>query len=759
MRYLLQRPWFGALVYFILGLVWITCSDQLLAWLITDTRLLTQYQSYKGYFYVGLTAVLAWFLLQQKQHVVHSLNQSERAFADTFACAAVGIAHVSPTGQFLRANQALCQMLGYDSAELSQLSSQQLTLAADLNADTEMERQLRDGRIDHYDVEKRYRCKDGSILWVHVSAAIIRSPTQCYFIFVIHDIIEQKQVQQQLAQSELRFRTLLDNTPQIAVQGYYADGSTFYWNKASELIYGYSREEAIGKNLLDLIIPDNMQELVSQAMQQMAETGISVPSEELSLQRKDGSLVSVFSGHAVVKLPDMAPQIFCIDVDLTERKKQAAALAFLADFDAVTQLPNRQHFTQRVDKAITAARQQQLQCAVLLMDLDNFKDINDSFGHSAGDQLLMQVSQRLQQCCAPQHLLARLGGDEFGVLLQSVQSETEVAEFAALLMKQLQQPCVLSNGNEIITAVSVGISLYPHHATSSEDLIRAADTAMYKVKSEGRNHIALYSDELTAQARTRVLLEARLRNALKQDLLQCYYQPQIDISSGKVVGAEVLLRWYDAELGTVTPSVFIPLAEGCGLIHNLGGWVLQQSCRQLRRWLDQGLAPLSLAVNVSAQQFSKAQLLDELKLVLTETALPAGLLELEVTESVLMTDESRVIATMHQIKALGVRLAIDDFGTGYSSLAYLKRLPLDVLKIDRRFIEHIPQANDDQQIVSAIIALAHTMNFKVLAEGVETAEQLAFLRQQGCDYYQGYYFSKALPPEAFLTLLQQQPNC
>lgn len=755
LQILLQHPWFGALVYFLFGLLWITSSDKLLAWLVTEHSALTQYQSYKGYFYVGLTALLAWFLLKQKQHISRSLNQSEQAFIDTFSHAAAGIAHVSMEGRFLRVNRVLCQMLGYTEAELTSMSFQQLTFPADLNTDIAMVRQLQNGQINHYELEKRYICKDGKVLWAYLSVAIIRSPALSYFISVIHDINEQKRVQQQLAQSELRFRTLLDNTPQIAVQGYYADGSTFYWNKASELIYGYSREEAIGKNLLELIIPAPMKPSVAEAMTQMAQTGTSIPSEELSLQRKDGSMVSVFSGHAVVKLPEMEPQIFCIDVDLTEHKKQAAALAFLSDFDAVTQLPNRQHFTRCVDKAIAQARQQEQQCAVLLMDLDNFKDINDSFGHSAGDQLLMQVSRRLQQGCEAQHVLARLGGDEFGVLLPAVQSDVEATEFAALLMRQLQQPCVLNNGAEVNTAVSVGISLYPDHATSSEDLIRAADAAMYKVKGEGRNHIALYNDALTAQAKQRVVLETRLRQAIKNDVLQCYYQPQIDIASGKVVGAEVLLRWHDDELGVVTPSVFIPLAEGCGLIHDLGAWVLRQSLRQLKHWLDQGMAPFSLAVNVSAQQFSKDQLLEELKLALAETAVPPELLELEVTESVLMIDETRVIATMHQIKALGVRLAIDDFGTGYSSLSYLRRLPLDVLKIDRRFIEHIPQAKDDIQITTAIIALAHTMNFKVLAEGVETAEQLAFLRQQGCDYYQGYYFSKALPAREFSALLQR----
>ena len=633
-----QQPWFGAAAYLILGLSWIAGSDAVLSWLITDPVQLMQYQSYKGFFYVGLTAALAWVLLKQKQGYISSRNLA----------------------------------------------------------------------------------------------------------------------QQQLAQSELRFRMLLDNAPQIAIQGYYADGTTFYWNKASELIYGYSKEEALGQNLLDLIIPSYMQDSVRAAMLQMAETGTAIPSEELALRRKDGSLVPVFSGHAVVKLPNTAAQIYCIDVDLTERKKQAAQLAFLSDYDAVTQLPNRQHFSQSVEHAITQATINKGSCAVLMMDLDNFKDINDSFGHSAGDQLLMQVSQRLHNCCAPPQTLARLGGDEFAVLMPDVQSDSEVTELAEKMLKKLQHPFVLADGNEIISAISIGISLYPQHAQSGEDLLRAADVAMYKVKNEGRNHVAIYSDDLTALARQRVVLEGRLRNALKTNSLQCYYQPQVNIVSNQIVGAEVLLRWHDPELGFISPAVFVALAESCGLIHSLGLWVLQQSCQQYKTWLEQGIAPFSLAVNVSAHQFSKVQFLQELKQVLADTGIPPHCLELEVTESALMLDEAKVVALMHQIKALGVRLAIDDFGTGYSSLSYLKRMPLDVLKIDRRFIEHIPQANDDKQITTAIIAMAHSMGLKVLAEGVETAAQQAFLQQKQCDYFQGYLFSKPLPAHEFAALIKQQ---
>lgn len=750
-----QKAWFGALCYLALGVLWITLSDAVLAWFISDAQTLSQYQSYKGYFYVSLTAVLAWLLLSQRQRYSRSLAETEDIFSATFELAAVGIAHVGLDGQFIRANTLLCDLLGYSETQLKRLTFQKITHPDDLQKDESALAELLANKIQQYSLEKRYICADGAIIWAQLSVAMVRSNSKPYFISVVKDITQQRQTLLQLEQSELRFRTLLDNAPQLAIQGYLRDGTTFYWNKACEQIYGYSKEEALGSNLLDLIIPSYMRNAVTHAMQQMADSGEAIDSEELALRRKDGSLVPVYSGHAVVKLPDMEPQIYCIDLDLTEHKKQAAELAFLADFDVVTQLPNRQYFYQRVEQAINQASQVNGHCAILLMDLDNFKNINDSYGHAAGDQLLMQISQRLHKCCAPAHTLARLGGDEFGVLVQHWAYSEHLVTLADRLLAQLEMPCKLLDQSEVIITASIGISLYPEHAQNCDELIRAADAAMYKVKQGGRNHVAFYSDELTVQARQRVQLERHLRLALKANKLTCYYQPQIDINSGHIIGAEVLLRWFDDELGFISPDVFIPLAESCGLIHTLGIWVLQSSCKQYVAWQQAGLPAFRLAVNVSAQQFGKASFFAEMQQTITAIGMPPEQMELEVTESTLMLGEANINQLMQQIKQLGMSLAIDDFGTGYSSLSYLKRLPLDILKIDRSFIEHLPDDNEDKQIVRAIISLAHNLNFKVLAEGVETAEQLAFLRQQGCDYYQGYYFSKPIAAADFAALLQQ----
>lgn len=757
-RMLRLYPVIGVLMYLLLGVFWILFSDQLLLILTDNAEQFARYQTYKGLFYISLTGLLAWFLLRQHQRLAASLQASEQAFSQTFEHAAAGIAHAGADGQFLRVNQHFAAMLGYCPAEMLSMSFQQITHPEDLDQDQHQFNQLAQNITSSYTLEKRYFNKAGHTIWVKLAVAKARNTRDesPYFIAVVQDISAQKLAEQQLLESELRFRTLLDNAPQISVQGYDQDGITIYWNRASELIYGYTKEEALGQSLLELIIPAEAHSEVRQAMTYMAENAKPIAAEELTLKRKDGSLISVFSNHAVVQLPDKPPQIFCIDIDLTERKRQAKELAFLAEFDPLTQLPNRQHFSNRLASAVKLAKRNQQFLAVMILDLDHFKDINDSFGHQTGDSLLLQVTERLNLCCRETDTLARLGGDEFVFLVEQLAQPEDAARVADKILKQLNAAFPLGQQADVNVGASIGICIYPLHADSAEALLQGADAALYRAKAEGRNTYSFYSDSLTLQARARLVLEQRLRNAIKQNHLTCYYQPQLDINSGRIIGAEVLLRWVDPSDGIISPDTFIPLAEASGLIHPIGNFVLQQACHQGKTWQLEGLANINLAVNVSAQQFNKGDLAQKVTAILQNTGFDPACLELEVTENALMGDEDVVIKTMLALRALGIKLAIDDFGTGYSSLAYLKRLPLDILKIDRRFIENLPQAEDDQSIAKAIIDLAHNLRFKVLAEGVETSEQLAFLRQQRCDYYQGYYFSKAVPAAEFAELLKKQ---
>lgn len=701
-----------------------------------------------------------------------------------------------------------------------------------------------------------------------------------HLLLEIADITSQKETEQQLIFSEMRFRTLLDKTPEIAVQGYEADGTTFYWNQASEQLYGYSKTEALGRNLLELIIPIEMRQGVRQAIDHMVTTGQAVSSEELLLQRKDGSKVAVHSGHAVVKLPGTPAQIFCMDLDLTERKKQQshlrlaaevfncsregimitdtsriiisvnpalqqllgyseaevlgqtptmfrsgqhsnefyqqlwqmleqqhywqgeiinrrkdgeeiplqlsisavfdeqqnvshyaaiftdlseiratkAEMAFLAEHDELTHLPNRQLFLQLLEQTLKVAKREQQSCAVLVMDLDHFKDVNDSYGHHLGDELLLQVSQRLKSQCREMDVLARLGGDEFALLLTSLTTLEDPARVAMKLLAALSQPWLLSDRFEVQLGVSIGISIFPLHAQTTAELLQGADAALYKAKAAGRNTYTFFSDEFTQSAREKLTLETNLRKAIRQGDLKVYYQPQLDIRSGQIIGAEALVRWFDAELGMISPARFIPVAEACGLINDIGQFVLEETCRQGQRWLKLDLPKITLAVNVSPVQFKRFDMKKMVLETLAKTGYPAHALELELTESALMENEEIVISSLNELRDLAIRLAIDDFGTGYSSLAYLKRFPLDVLKIDKQFIDDIPHSKDDMEIATAIIGIAHTLGFKVLAEGVETAEQLAFLTSQRCDFYQGYYCSPPIPAEQFEQLLRQQSN-
>ncbi|WP_306523048.1 PAS domain S-box protein [Rheinheimera sp.] len=721
---------------------------------------------------------------------------------------------------------------------------------------------------------------DGSSYWQAYSLRRILDSTAklSHILLEIEDISRQKQAEQHWQDSELRFRTLLDNTPEIAVQGYEADGTTFYWNKASERIYGYNKDEAIGQNLLQLIIPPAMHHDVRQAMQQMAATGEPIPSSELLLQHKNGSLVPVYSGHAVVKLRDQAAQIFCMDLDLTERKQQdeklrlsaavfnssregilitdthkriisvnpalqllfgyneaeligqtpnifrsgrhpaefyqqmwqmlqqqnywqgeilnkrkdgellqlqlsisavfdeqqqishyaaiftdlsqiratEAEMAFLADHDELTHLPNRHLFLQLLEQHIKTARAEQQSCAVLVLDLDHFKHVNDSYGHRLGDELLLQVARRLKQHCRPADLLARLGGDEFALLLPQLTAPEEAAWMAEQIIQTMNQPWLLDGQFEVTLGTSIGICLFPAHADNTAALIQGADSALYKAKAAGRSTFTFYADEFTQAARDRLTMEANLRKAIRLGHLQVYYQPQLDIRTGHIIGAEALVRWFDPQQGMIPPSRFIPVAESCGLINEIGSFVLKQSCAQGQSWRQQGLNNLTLAVNVSPSQFKRFDMKALVRETLNSTGFPADALELELTESALMENEEAVIDTLNQLRGLGIRLAIDDFGTGYSSLAYLKRFPLDVLKIDKKFIDDIPASKDDMAIATAIIGIAHTLGFKVLAEGVETTTQLEFLRQQHCDHYQGYLCSPPISAEKFELLLRQQ---
>lgn len=427
----------------------------------------------------------------------------------------------------------------------------------------------------------------------------------------------------------------------------------------------------------------------------------------------------------------------------------------LANYDTVTGLPNRAFFQDRLQQAIASADRNKQRLAVLFIDLDHFKKVNDTLGHAMGDQLLRMVSERSLACVRKSDTVARLGGDEFTLILLNI-GRVEVADtIARNLIRELSQPYLVA-GREFFLGASIGIAIYPDDGNEMEVLVRNADTAMYRVKQFGRNHHQFYSSDMSDQTAERLELENDLRKAIKLGELLLYYQPQLDCISGRIVSMEALLRWQHPQRGLVFPDSFIPLAEETGLIVEIGEWVLRAACIQNKKWQDMGYAHMPIAVNLSMRQFEQDCLVEATVEILKETGLSAQWLELELTEGVFLHNVKRASLVLKKLRSLGVVVSIDDFGTGYSSLSQLRRLPIDRIKVDRSFIQGVPKDSDDAAIVAAIIVLARKLNLNVIAEGVETEAQLDFLREQGCDQWQGYLCSKPVPVNEFEKLLDRQ---
>ncbi len=573
-------------------------------------------------------------------------------------------------------------------------------------------------------------------------------------VFIARDITQRTQAEEALRESELRFRSLLRDIPSISVQGYGSDGTTTYWNKASETLYGYSEQEALGKNLLDLIIPAEMREPVRKDIAAMFATGQPIPAGELRLRRKDGSLVDVFSSHTRIAVPGQAPEMFCIDIDISARKAAEKEARFLAFYDALTGLPNRRLLADRLQQVMASSARTGHHAAVLFVDIDNFKTLNDTRGHEVGDLLLVEMGRRLRTSLREQDTVARLGGDEFVLVLQNLGQEAteaaaQVRTIGELILAQVRLPCHLLGQEHHFTA-SIGATLLCQPQPSSADeVLKQADLAMYRAKDAGRNTLRFFDPDMQEAINQRARLETEMHDGLRMEQFLLLYQPQVD-STGHVTGAEVLLRWQHPDKGLVSPALFIPMAEETGLILPLGQWALETALFQQARWRDAPrLAHLTLAINVSARQFHQADFVTQVLAILERTGADPARIKLELTESLLLEDVDGVIATMQALKAHGVGFSLDDFGTGYSSLSYLKRLPLDQIKIDQGFVRDVMLDPRDAAIAHTIIALAHMLGLAVIAEGVETTAHYQFLLEHGCRAFQGYLFGRPEPLEAF----------
>jgi diguanylate cyclase (GGDEF)-like protein/PAS domain S-box-containing protein len=683
------------------------------------------------------------------------IRRSEERYRTIIEQMEDGFFETDLAGKFTFVNDAECRNLGYTREELFELKRAQFAEGKNHKAliDLFIEVYKTGIPVKAYDLELTK--KDGTKSYDEISISLIRNsqgePTG--FRGIARNITERKLLEEKIRQSEERYRTIIEEMEEWYFETDLTGNITFF-NDIFSNVLGYSQKELTGLNFRDFIKKEDL-DSVYRLFNQVFKTGKSTKNFPYEFVRPDGTVTS--AEFSIFPKRDQDAKIVGfrgVGHDITERKRAEEKIQYLATHDALTGLPNRLMFNQLLNHAIQAARRYTRQFAVLFIDLDRFKIINDTLGHDAGDQLLQEIAARLKQTLRAVDIVARLGGDEFVILIEELTDLSQLETVSHRILSAVIKPMTLI-GEECRITASIGISIFPKDADDEQSLMKNADIAMYFAKEEGKNNFQFYSMDIQSKSLERLSIETHLRYALERNELSLHYQAKVDFKTNVITGVEALLRWQNPSLGSVSPMQFIPVAEETGLIVSIGKWVMKMACEQNVAWQKQGLPVVCMAVNLSLRQLTDENLIDDIRTALNDSGMAPKLLELEITEGMVMHNPSRMIAVLAKIKSLGVRLAIDDFGTGYSSLAQIKHFPIDTLKVDRSFIRNIPQDAEDKAITEAIIAMGKTLSLTVVAEGVETLEQMNFLKDHSCDEMQGYYFSKPIVPEQFADLLRK----
>ncbi len=742
-------------IYMVIGGLWFLFANELLLALFQDVLDLDGRHGFRFWIYFSVSGIGLYLLIlsylniiRRKEHDLKEKEQKIRTFYESVSC---GIIVHDQSGSVIHANEVACNIIGLNLEQLLgkvlyekwQFIQEDGTPFSINTLPTTIT--LQTGMVVRNTVMGMLHPKDREYRWLLVHSNPVFDPRtglvkQSVTTFV--DITERKEAEDHLRLSNTVFETTLE-----AIVVTDASATIQKVNPAFSAMTGYEVSEVIGKTPRVLSSQFQNHTFYEDMWESLLESGHW--RGEIWNRRKNGELFLELKTIVAVKdQQDNTVQYVAVSHDITDYKRKVEQINHLAYHDALTGLPNRHLFHDRLIQSLAHAHLHQESLAILFIDMDRFKNVNDSLGHNIGDELLKKIARRLEECIREGDTLARLGGDEFIVLLPTVFLQ-QVERIARRILEEMKAPFII-DGFELFISASIGVSMYPNDGIDQDTLIKNADTAMYQAKELGKNTYQFYTLAMSTQSFAKLEMESYLRKAIERNELVVYYQPQIDLMNQQLIGMEALVRWKHPKLGMVSPGKFIPLAEETGLIVPVGEWVLRTACKQAKQWHDQGIWPLKMSVNMSVRQFQQQNIVALVAAVLEDTKISPSSLELEITESILQNIDM-IMPQLEKLKKLGVQISIDDFGTGYSSLNYLKNFPVDTLKIDQSFIRDIYCDPRNATIVMTIIAMAQTLQMNVIAEGVETEEQLRFLIQQQCDGAQGYYFSPPIPAEEIWT--------